>query len=252
MTELKKFKLENGATFKGLTGQAYQALWNRLEQELGLEPARTSEAAALSAAMVLRVALGLSASGASLCALVDDCRAGCTAVATSRVLANAGASCSVLAINSLSNISPAYETELKLADKCGVQLAEIQADELEATLEHIANCHALIMGLYSSPNIGLPLVEKILQGVNELQTPVHVIEAPPGIDAETGQRHANPTFAATTISLGLPLIGLAEGKEFCGRIYLCDIGLPISLYQEIVPELVGIFESQPVNQIFSS
>jgi NAD(P)H-hydrate repair Nnr-like enzyme with NAD(P)H-hydrate epimerase domain len=247
MESIKSFKLEAGQTFQGLTASQYQKLLKD-QETLGMSTEQLVEAAAFSTAMVLRVSLGLSASGASVTALIDDSLSGMIATATLRILANAGSNTSLLGLPDLTKVSSSLNKQLEIADKTGVEIAQVTESQITDTINHIADCHAIIFGLYNGKSIDM--TNKLVAGINEIQTPVHVIEAPPGINVDTGKREGTAIFAATTITYGLPLIGLAEANEFCGRTYLCDISIPRKIYEAHSANLSKLFEAQPVCQIF--
>jgi NAD(P)H-hydrate epimerase len=75
--------------------------------------------------------------------------------------------------------------------------------------------------------------DKIIEQINCSQTPVLSVDVPSGLDAETGQI-MKPTVKATyTVTLGMPKIGLDKHKEYVGKLYLGDLGIPQKAYQKL-------------------
>ena len=69
----------------------------------------------------------------------------------------------------------------------------------------------------------------IIHQVNNSNLPVIAMAMPSGIDADTGEIETVGIKADLTITIGLPkpAMFLGKGKEFCGRIRLVQIGIPL-------------------------
>ena len=248
---LPGFKIEDGRTFHGVSFHEYEELLSSIEAQNGLTRLQIAEAAGVSGAMVLRVALGLSASGAVLSAIVDDCRSGYIALALLRQLANAGSSVSVFTPGIVSEDTP-FGQQLFALSQAGGLLFSLEHTPQEEYLEVITNSHAFIFGTFQSEVCTSDCFTSICKELNEQQTPVHCIEFPPGVNPTDGTPGKNPVFAATTLIPGIPIASLANAIDFAGRIYVCDISIPRSQYETRAPALCDLFTYQPVNQIYQN
>jgi NAD(P)H-hydrate epimerase len=71
--------------------------------------------------------------------------------------------------------------------------------------------------------------------INGLHRPVVAIDIPSGLDSDTGEVHGVCVRAQTTVTMGLPKIGLLRpaAVEFVGRIETVDIGFPRKLLDHV-------------------
>jgi hydroxyethylthiazole kinase-like uncharacterized protein yjeF len=87
-----------------------------------------------------------------------------------------------------------------------------------------------------------PPADKIIEQINcsslgsardDKFIPVLSVDVPSGLDTETG-RIMDPAVKATyTVTLGVPKIGLDRHKEYVGKLYLGDVGIPQKAYQKL-------------------
>lgn len=249
--ENASFYTQQGRELRGVTAQQHAALLLALRDELGITPLQTAEAAAYSFAMVVRYALGLSATGGQVSALVNDSLAGWIVLATVRHLRNAGADVRVLFLMDPEQHGDEIARLLKPLESQQVDLDHWSLWADDARLEELcATSHNILVGLMSPVDEGQ---QRFVSAFNEAQTPVHVVHCPLGIDPDSGQASADPLFASSTLSLGCPLNGLQRGKDFVGRHYVCDISLTSALYQRAGCGEVGwLFSEQPVVQLHAT
>jgi len=75
--------------------------------------------------------------------------------------------------------------------------------------------------------------------INGLHRPVVAIDIPSGLDSDTGEVLGVCVRAQTTVTMGLPKIGLLKpaAVEFVGRIETVDIGYPPKLLQDVQSEV---------------
>lgn len=248
MTQEALFRSKTGALMPGLTKAAYGSLWRELLSDWSILTTQVVESASYSMAMVVRYALGLSATGGKVCALVADSLAGWTALATLRHLSNAGAQGIVIIAAEQSSA----ELILQLAPlkKMGIECARLSELSAEELSQIFTSCHNVICGFYALQAQFGPQADGVVSILNELRTPVHCLEAPLGMDVDSGRSLGAPLFASSTLSLGAPLIGLYYGNDYVGRHYLCDISIPPALYAKYTADLSPLFAEQPVVQIF--
>lgn len=220
---------------------------------LGIEPAQIVEAASYSLAMVVRYALGLSAEGGQVGAIVSDCLAGAVALATIRHLANSGAVAQIILLGDERTFKSPARKQLEISAKmqtatCGWRNEAANRPRLGSLLE---SCHNIICGFSDPLNPDAPSADStLIEMLNEASTPLHCIECPYGIDPDDGRPSPQALFCSSTLSLGAPLKGLYNGSEYAGRHYLCDISITPAMYESCGVNLAGLFAEQPVLQIY--
>ena len=74
-----------------------------------------------------------------------------------------------------------------------------------------------------------------IEAINASGKPVIAIDVPSGLDADTGVAYAPTVNASTTITLGLPKLGLlqGDGPRLSGTVLLADIGVPFEAYAAV-------------------
>jgi NAD(P)H-hydrate repair Nnr-like enzyme with NAD(P)H-hydrate epimerase domain len=247
------FQTKQGVQFNGASSAQVNALISDLNASFGISPAQTIEAASYSMAMVVRFALGLSAAGGQVCAVARDSMAGCVALATVRHLVNAGAKAQALVLlDDPNSASLEIQRQVTTLRHLGVQIPNLDsANEIDAFTQFLGEAHNVLFGTFGGTQSGDEFVQGLTELLNEERTPVHCIEAPAGIDPDTGKAGPVPLYASSTLSLGIPYSGLYEGRDFVGRHYLCDISASAGLYEKhACTPLNGLFSDQPVIQIY--
>ena len=59
------------------------------------------------------------------------------------------------------------------------------------------------------------------------------MDVPSGLDTESGQVMNPSVKASYTVTLGMPKIGLDKYKEYVGKLYLGNLGIPQNAYQKL-------------------
>ena len=244
------FKTKTGVEIPGFTSRQLAAMHEELRNSLHMNDSAVTEAASYSMAMVVRFALGLSASGGKVCALARDSIAGWVALAAIRHLVNAGSTAHVLFLPEDSGLSPEADRQLKALEALGVTLTDGGSPEqMDAFTAFLGEAHNILFGVYSPGREPEEFLLGICEVLNEDRIPVHCIECPPGLNPDTGAAVEGALYASSTLSLGAPLIGLNGGKDHVGRHYVCDISFSRSLYASQGCDLSALFSDQPVVQI---
>lgn len=247
------FKTKGGFVFPGVSSSVYQDLWSELLDSYSVTPCQITEAASYSMAMVVRYALGLSASGGKTAALAADSYAGAVALATVRHLTNAGAAAVAVLTTEEEHLSENLRLQTSALKSLGVPVQQLDQVLSGAPADFISSCHNIICGLYDKqPTSYGPSVAALVELMNESRTPVHAVELPLMINPDNGESTGTPLFASSTLSLGAPLAGLHAGSDYAGRHYLCDISVPPFLYAKHAQtnDVSPLFAEQPVVQIF--
>lgn len=203
-------------------------------------------------AMVVRHALGLSATAGQVAVFFNNSLSGQIAIATARHLRNAGARIHLIALGDPKELGSSMQRQLRFFghDKTPL-LSMIENFDSEELLALLNSCHNVILGVCQpeSENSGLPWHDLITL-LNEQPTPVHTIIAPIGINLDSGANEKTALIASSTLSLGVPLQALLNCTDYIGRHYLCDISITPELYQEFKLDYQAAFAEQPVIQIF--
>lgn len=81
-------------------------------------------------------------------------------------------------------------------------------------------------------------IEEIAEFINDLEVKVISYDLPSGVDPDTGLCEGSCIGAYATLTLALPkkLFDTEDGKLASGDVYLGDIGIPASLYDQINPD----------------
>ncbi|MDP2625128.1 MAG: NAD(P)H-hydrate epimerase [Candidatus Peregrinibacteria bacterium] len=90
-----------------------------------------------------------------------------------------------------------------------------------------------------------PPFDTLINLANETSKPILAIDLPSGLNGSTGKR-ANPCIRAdSTLTLALPKTGLMEpsAKEYVGKVYVADLGIPDFIFKK-----AGIKLSGPIYQ----
>ncbi len=228
-------------------------------EHITVSESRIVEAASFSFAMVIRYALGLTAAGGTIGALVRDSRAGHVVVATLRHLLNAGAAgVQIVVINEPGTDRPdgigqskEMAEQLLMAGKLGANIFDYEPSGNNEDFEQLLKgCHNLLVGTFSPERLAsdatiLPLIEVL----NEFPTPGHCIDMPFGVDPDTGLAGPGAMFASSTLSLGIPLSGCLVGSDHLGRHYAADCGFALEQYRELGYTGPSLFADQPVVQL---
>jgi NAD(P)H-hydrate epimerase len=124
------------------------------------------------------------------------------------------------------------EVNLKKALDLNISISEVQSsDELDREIE----ADLLVDGIFGTGFKGEIKGElgEIVERLNQLEIPKLSIDAPSGLDCDTGEVASNCFRADVTVTLALPKLGqfVFPGKSYCGHTYVADIGIP--------PEAVG-------------
>ncbi len=244
------FYTKNGYKFEPLSPKNMALMRAELFSEYGLIPAQLTEASSYSMAMVVRYALGLFAKDGKVAVLVNNSLCGAVALGTLRHLVNAGAEGTVIIVEE-SKASPDLELQLNAISKLSVEIEYwSRSNDSERLLKKLGSCHNMLLGLFRPNLIISPILAELIDGINDLATPIHTLDAPLGLDIESGKAGDKIIFASSTLSLGAPLTGLYAGSEYVGRHYLCDLSIPRKLYSKYGADLSPLFSEQPVLQIF--
>ncbi len=110
----------------------------------------------------------------------------------------------------------------------------MQPGHSEFDLESSALILDALLG-YGSQGDPRPPIKAWIERANASGIPVLSLDSPSGLDTTTGKPGQPCIRAEATMTLALPKSGLLapQAKDFVGKLYLADIGVPPELYQRI-------------------
>ena len=152
-----------------------------------------------------------------------------------RHLANRGVRVEVVVAGSVAPGS-LLQTQLQAATACGVTRTEAPGPS-DLVVD------ALVGYGLTGPLRG-PVAE-LAAWANALAVPVLALDAPSGLDLDTGRAAPAAVHATATMTLALPKHGLLTAPE-TGELYLADISVPSRLYAELGLEVPVLFTHGPL------
>ena len=124
-------------------------------------------------------------------------------------------------------------------------------EEIEMEFFELAGKADLIVdGLLGFSLKGAPRepVAGVIELINKAGKPVLAIDAPSGLDVSTGKVFQPCVKATQTLTLSLPKKGFKKKKarDFTGKIFLADIGIPNHVYQQFGLTREGLFGKEKI------
>ena len=156
-----------------------------------------------------------------------------------RYLANQGAPVAVFLLGSREQVRGDARVNLEILFQQGVEVQE--EAQLDSILPRLARAGLVVDALLGT---GLNaevqgLMRTWIERINDLPAPVLAVDIPSGLCADTGRPLGAAVEASVTVTYGWPKIGqiLPPGRDYVGRLWQADIGIPPVLAQEIPVEL---------------
>jgi len=113
-------------------------------------------------------------------------------------------------------------------------LKAMQLDRASFDLESSDHIVDALLG-YGAQGDPRPPIKTWIERANASGIPILSLDSPSGLDTTTGDAGLPCVRAEATMTLALPKTGLLapQAREFVGKLYLADIGVPLELYQRI-------------------
>lgn len=199
------------------------------------------------------VAQGLAdtSSGQPIIVLAGTGNTGAVGLVAARVLHGAGLPVRVVLSLPPAGLHPlAAEEEARLR-AVGVQpwalsLRQEEMDEQEpiAWLQAALVVDALLgTGLEGDPRAE---TADLIRLVNAARRPILACDLPSGVGGDEGLIHSPCIRATATLALGLPHWGLLEAWPVAGEVWLANLGVPVSLYEQLGLAVPDLFAGQTV------
>ncbi|MBM4274676.1 MAG: NAD(P)H-hydrate dehydratase [Deltaproteobacteria bacterium] len=158
-----------------------------------------------------------------------------------RYLANAGESVAVFLLGQRDEVRGDARVNLEIITQIGVEVIEVlDESHLNPVVHRLAWAGLIVDALLgiglNSPVAGL--MAALIEKVNHLRPPVLAVDIPSGLCADTGRPLGAAVMAQVTATYGWPKIGqvLPPGRDYVGRLWQVDIGIPPALARDLTVE----------------
>ncbi|MEX2159707.1 MAG: NAD(P)H-hydrate epimerase [Dehalococcoidia bacterium] len=194
--------------------------------ELGISLVQMMENAGLQLADLVRRLLASTLTGRRVAVLAGRGNNGGGGLAAARRLDAWGARVSVVIADAPERFQDVPAMQLDILRRMNVPVSQF-----DGTLPaHDVLVDALIgYGLEEAPR---GATRDLIAAANESAAPTISLDAPSGVDVDTGEAPGEAIRAQATLTLALPKIGLLESgaRPLVGELYVADIGVPPSVY----------------------
>ena len=130
-----------------------------------------------------------------------------------------------------------------LAARHAATIGRLGIPMLEAPQGIDPSANVVVDGLFGI-GIRLPLRDpapRIIEAMNASQVPIVAVDAPSGLDADSGAGREGAVRAAATITL-VALKSALRGNPNAGRVFVADIGMPVGLFSSEQEALAGLYQ----------
>ena len=154
-----------------------------------------------------------------------------------RYLANAGIPVAVFLLGPRDRVSGDARVNLEILAHLGVAVAEVLTEaDLNPVIHRLAKAGLIVDALLGT-GLNAPVQElmaALIEGINHLRAPVLAVDIPTGLSADTGEVLGVALKAQVTVTYGWPKLGqvLPPGRDYVGRLWQADIGIPPILARE--------------------
>ena len=166
-------------------------------------------------------------------------------LAATRHLANRGADVQVMLAHPMEAFSGLSEQQLQTLLAMGVSVTTA-GDGWELPSADIIIDALIGYGLDGNPR---PSIAGLIQLANSHPAPILSLDAPSGLDAGQGRVYDPCISAAATMTLALPKQGLYRARAVVGDLYLADISVPLTLYEDLNIDLPPLFATAPLVRV---
>ncbi len=223
-----------------LTTEQMRAVERAMIHDFGISVARTMENAGRSFAELARLMLDGRVDRKAIFVLVGNGNKGGAGMVATRHLANWGAWIVVILGEKPSPENTVAREQLEILQRMGISLFAVKA--LGKMFEHAD----LILDALDEYDLSGPPrgdVADLIRRANQSEQAILALDAPSGLDVNSGCIFEPCIRAHATLTLGLPKLGLLtpEARAVVGELYLADLGIPRQVYAELGVQVPNIF-----------
>lgn len=159
-----------------------------------------------------------------------------------RHLANDGFPVTVFLLAEKSQVQGDARVNLDILDRMGVEVSEVLTEEDLSLAVHRLSRVELIVDALLGTGLNAPvrgLLGTLIDRINHLRPRVVAVDIPSGLSADTGEPLGIAVRADVTVTYGFPKLGqvLPPGRDYAGRLWQVDIGIPPALAAGVKAEL---------------
>ena len=160
-----------------------------------------------------------------------------------------GGSVKVFIIGDPGKYKGAAITNFHIISKLPIESRIIES--VEEVKNDVFHCHGIVDALFGTglDREATGLLKDMIQLINSSGKKVLSLDIPSGVNGDTGEVMGAAVKADYTVAFGLPKIGniLYPGYELCGKLYVCHISFPPSLYKgdDIKVQINGFVKLPP-------
>ena len=211
-------------------------------EELGISLVQMMENAGLQLADLVTRHIAAPLVGGRVAVLAGRGNNGGGGLAAARRLSNWGPDVTVVLADAPEEFRDTPALQLSILRRMNVPISQF-----DGTLPaHDVLVGALIgYGLAGAPR---GITRDVIVAANESAAPTISLDAPSGVDVDTGETPGEAIRAQVTLTLALPKIGLLEpcARSLVGELYVADIGVPPSVYAGLGLDLPPLFADGPL------
>ena len=154
-----------------------------------------------------------------------------------RYLANAGIPVAVFLLGPRDRVSGDARVNLEILAHLGIEVTEVLTEaDLNPVIHRLAKAGLIVDALLGT-GLNAPvqgLMATLIERLNHLRAPVLAVDIPTGLSADTGEVLGVALKAQVTVTYGWPKLGqvLPPGRDYVGRLWQADIGIPPILARE--------------------
>lgn len=159
-----------------------------------------------------------------------------------RHLQNRGAIVKIVLVGKGNELKGDALLNYKLAKKSEIELYETTDIKRFKRIYNAFNPDVLVDAIFGTGFKGAPkgIYHKLIEMINNTDTFIFSVDIPSGINGDNGQFDNTCVIADATATMCLPKRGnfLYPGREFCGDLYIVDIGVPYKLINKGPAQIV--------------
>ncbi|MEO0108966.1 MAG: NAD(P)H-hydrate dehydratase [candidate division WOR-3 bacterium] len=157
-------------------------------------------------------------------------------LAVARLLANQGADVEVVLLGRGEELKGDPRVNLEVLKHCRVHVHEaVSARSLKAVFSSRHRWGIIVDAIFGTGFKGRPegITRQAIELINDSDAFVVAVDIPSGVQADDGKVLGEAVMADVTVTMALPKRGhvLHPGTDFCGELWLGDIGMPINQLQ---------------------
>lgn len=157
-----------------------------------------------------------------------------------RHLANRGVDVTIVLAHPDERITPVTAHQLDIARRMGIDFAD------EPPAGNLVIDALVGYGLHGDP---AGRVAELIDWANDGQPPVLSLDAPSGLDVDTGAPSTRCVRATATMTLALPKNGMLDAARFVGDLYVADISVPPVLLERMGIRVGDLFAESTIVEL---